>query len=252
MTGSHGRDEGQGRGFDEVHSVDRFASGVGESEISGLPLLGSGRTADVYALDDGWVLRRHREGWDTRREAELMTYVHGHGYPVPRVRPVTGPLPGDLVMERLAGPTQAEAALRGEVSPVDAGHELGLLLRQLHALPPRSAGQVLHLDLHPENVIRTPRGPVVIDWANAEEGAPALDWAMSALILAEIAVAPDRPEAAAVGTALTALLSGPRPGLAGALEEARARRTANPALGPAEKQRLGAAVELVRAEEAGC
>ncbi|MFD8572342.1 phosphotransferase [Streptomyces sp. NPDC059639] len=225
---------------------DPAAVAIGSA--GGLPLLGSGRTADVYALDDAWVLRRHREGWDTLREAAFMTYVHEHGYPAPHVRAVTGLPLGDLVIERLDGPTQAEGILRGGLSPVDGGHELAQLLRQLHALPPRPGGHVLHLDLHPENVIRTPRGPVVIDWANAEEGAPALDWAMSALILAEVAVDPGRPEAAPVRAALAALLTDPPSGLVGALGEARSRRAANPTLGPAEKRRLGVAVDLVRAD----
>nr|WP_330340387.1 hypothetical protein [Streptomyces sp. NBC_00557] len=30
-------------------------------------LLGSGRSADVYEIDDAWVLRRDREGRGTRR-----------------------------------------------------------------------------------------------------------------------------------------------------------------------------------------
>ncbi|GHJ92849.1 hypothetical protein SNE510_23680 [Streptomyces sp. NE5-10] len=35
--------------------------------------LGRGRTADVYATDDGaWVLRRYRDGGETAREAALM------------------------------------------------------------------------------------------------------------------------------------------------------------------------------------
>lgn len=29
-------------------------------------LLGSGRTADVYEIDEAWVLRRNRESWGTR------------------------------------------------------------------------------------------------------------------------------------------------------------------------------------------
>ncbi|MYW69004.1 phosphotransferase [Streptomyces sp. SID8379] len=209
-------------------------------------LLGSGRTADVYALDDAWVLRRYRAGWDTGREADVMAYVHGHGYPAPRVRSDPDLPPGDLVMERLDGPTQAEAALRGDLSPAGAGHELALLLRALHALPPRPCGHVLHLDLHPENVIRTARGPVVIDWANAEEGAPALDWAMSALILAEVAVTPGRPEAEPTRVALAALLCDPPPGVADALDEAHRRRAANPSLDAGEKRRLSTAVDLTR------
>ncbi|MBO1336998.1 phosphotransferase [Streptomyces sp. VRA16 Mangrove soil] len=235
-----------------VHSIDELADARDQlATADHLPLLGSGRTADVYALDDAWVLRRCREGWDTRGEATFMTYVREHGFPAPRVRPDAGLAPGDLVMERLHGPTQAEAAARGDLSPADAGHELAALLRQLHAIPPRPHGHVLHLDLHPENVIRTAHGPVVIDWSNAEEGAPALDWAMSALILAEVAVDPGRAEAPAVRVALTALLTDPPPGLAPALDEALARRTANPTLGAGEKRRLGGAVELVRASHQG-
>jgi hypothetical protein len=38
-------------------------------------------------------------------------------------------------------------------------------------------------------VMRSARGPVVIDWDNAAEGLPELDVALSALILAEVVVA---------------------------------------------------------------
>jgi aminoglycoside phosphotransferase (APT) family kinase protein len=42
----------------------------------------------------------------------------------------------------------------------------------------------LHLDLHPANVILTPRGPVVIDWSSARRGevasAVALTWVIMA------------------------------------------------------------------------
>lgn len=217
-----------------------------------MELLGRGRTADVYALDDAWVLRRYRDGLDARGEAAVMTYVRAHGYPVPRVRADAGLAPGELVLERLDGPTQADSLLRGDLDAVDAGRELALLLRQLHAVPPRAGGHVLHLDLHPENVLRTARGPVVIDWANAEEGDPALDWAMSALILGEVAVDPGRARAEAeavrvgLGAMLRELSDGPAGRLVGALGEARARRAANPTLGVEEKGRIGVAVEVVR------
>ncbi|WP_326020075.1 aminoglycoside phosphotransferase family protein [Streptomyces endophyticus] len=158
-------------------------------------LIGRGRTADVYALDGQWVLRRYREGLDARGEGGVMTYVRTHGFPAPRVRTDAGLAPGELVLERLEGPTQLDAMMRGELGPAEVGRELAALLRQLHAVPARPGGQVLHLDLHPDNVIRTPHGPVVIDWANAEEGPPELDWAMSSLILAEVAVNPGRAPA---------------------------------------------------------
>ena len=43
---------------------------------------------------------------------------------------------------------------------------------------------VLHLDLHPDNVILSRRGPVVIDWRNSRRGEGAIDVATTWLIMA--------------------------------------------------------------------
>ncbi|MFI8323236.1 phosphotransferase [Streptomyces sp. NPDC085529] len=199
-------------------------------------LVGQGRSADVYAVgDDGrWVLRRYRDGGGTAREARLMARLAAAGYPVPAVREAAGP---DLVLERLRGPSLMDALLAGAYEPEAAG----VLLAGLHALP----GRVVHLDLHPGNVVLAEdRGPVVIDWRTAEEDAePGLDRAMSALILAEVAVsaAPHAPGARAGLAALLAASAGPL-----RLADARARRAADPHLTAAEVGALGAAEELVR------
>ncbi len=207
------------------------------------PLLGSGRTADVFAIDDAWVLRRYRDGGDASTEVAVMSYVSGRGYPAPRVGPAVG---GDLIMERLSGPTMVEALTQGAITLEEAGTVLAGLLRRLHAFPARvsadPADRVLHLDLHPENVMLTPEGPVVIDWANAEDGPPALDWGMSALILAEVAVGP-LAEASMARTVLASLLSEVDHAID--LERALAIRAANPTLSQAEKRLLGEAVALV-------
>ncbi|TMR24292.1 aminoglycoside phosphotransferase family protein [Nonomuraea turkmeniaca] len=207
------------------------------------PLLGSGRTADVFVIDDAWVLRRYRDGRDAATEATVMLHLSSQGYPVPRVGSVVG---GDLIMERLSGPTMVEALQQGMLTPEEAGAILAGLLRRLHALPPRvstdPANRVLHLDLHPENVMLTPEGPMVIDWANAKEGPPALDWGMSALILAEVAVDP-RAEAPLARTILVSLLGDVDHAID--LGTALAIRAANPTLSQAEKQLLDEAVALV-------
>lgn len=215
-------------------------------------LLGSGRTADVYELagDEGWVLRRYREGCgDAAAEAAAMEYARGHGYPVPAVREADGT---DMVVERLSGPTMLEALGRGLLAPAEAGRALARLLRDLHALPPRTStdptARVLHLDLHPDNVIVTPGGPKVIDWANAEEGPPGLDWGMSAVILAQVAVAED-PLAGAAHEILTALLAhqGEESALTEAgLEEAGKRRAANRTMSRREVRLIDSAAELIR------
>ncbi|MFF3416255.1 phosphotransferase [Streptomyces sp. NPDC002698] len=211
-------------------------------------LLGSGRSADVYEIDEAWVLRRDREGWgDATAEAAVMQHVHSHGYPVPGVRAATG---GDLVMERLSGPTMLEAFGQGLLSAQEAGLTLARLLRKLHVVPARlsadPAVRVLHLDLHPDNVMLTPDGPKVIDWSDAEEGAPGLDWAMSAVILAQVAVGGEAIGGVAEET-LEALLDGNEDQVTEeGLEEAGSRRAADPTMGTREVGLLGEADALVR------
>ncbi|MFG3548425.1 phosphotransferase [Streptomyces sp. NPDC047725] len=214
-------------------------------------LLGAGRTADVYEIDEAWVLRRDREGvGDAAAEGAVMEHVRAHGYPAPRVRPGGPGAPRtDLVMERLSGPTMLRACLAGTLAPREAGTVLAGLLRRLHEVPAHRStapgARVLHLDLHPDNVILTPGGPRVIDWSNAEEGEPGLDWGMSAVILAQVA-ADDGPMAAPAGDMLAALLADPSDLTQDGLAEARRRRAANPTMSEREREVLPAAEALIR------
>jgi aminoglycoside phosphotransferase (APT) family kinase protein len=181
-----------------------------------------------------------------------MAYVARFGYPVPRVHHASGP---DLVMDRIHGPTMLTALAAGTLSGDDGARRLADLHTRLHALPPRTGSDpaltVLHLDLHPDNVMLAPTGPVVIDWRNTEEGPADLDVALTALITAEVAVDPTHAMAAAAGDFLSAFLhyAGGRPG--DALAAAVARRGRDPALTPEEIGRLDAAAALVAAALAG-
>lgn len=210
--------------------------------------LASGRDADVFPIDADRVLRRYRAGGDVAAEATVMRYVLGHGFPAPKVYAADGP---DLVLERLAGPTLAQAALGGELSEVATAAVLADLHTRLHALPPRLGAapgdRILHLDLHPENVVMTAGGPVLIDWRNTAEGPPDLDVALSALILAEVATDPLVGYAEPLRATMAAFL-----GLAGGdplwmLDRAVAMRRADPTLTPAEVGRLDQAAALVTA-----
>ncbi|MEQ4716825.1 phosphotransferase [Nonomuraea sp. B19D2] len=215
-------------------------------------LLGSGRTADVYAIDGERVLRRYRVDLDARREAEVIAYVAAHGFPVPELYPGAQQAT-DLVMGRLTGPTMLRALLDGGITPEEVGEVLARLLLRLHEIPARvSEGpddRVLHLDLHPDNVMLTPRGPVVIDWGNSREGPPGVDCAMSAVIIAQVAVDEDSELAGTARAILAALLAG----LGGAmdfgegLERAKASRGANPTLTEREISLLDDAARLIRA-----
>ena len=148
-------------------------------------LLASGRDADVFDLGDGRVLRRHKDGRPATKQADLLRYAAAHGYPVPVLLDASG---ADLVLEKLDGP-EMQAALR----PWNVGRNARILAdlhRRLHEIPPMPGlstkfgepRSLLHLDLHPRNVLLTSRGPVVIDWANAANGPAEADVAVMHVI----------------------------------------------------------------------
>lgn len=206
-------------------------------------LLASGRTADVFDLEDGTVLRRFREGWPAEAEAATMIYVASLGYPVPQVKSVSG---ADIVMRRVDGPTMAAAFATGALDVVEGQRILAELHGRLHALPPQTGAEpLLHLDLHPENVLMSADGPVVIDWSNAVPGPAGYDVAVTAIIYAEIAVDAEHAYCDVARIALPAFLryaGVPGPDM---VARAVALRTGNPTLSAAEKSRLADAAALI-------
>jgi hypothetical protein len=151
-----------------------------------MKLIAAGRASEIFDLGDGRVLRRFRAGGDPEREALVMRHVHANGYPVPRVLDVAG---DSLVLGRIDGPTMLADLRRRPWRLHGHARTLADLHERLHAieapqgLPAAGPGdRVLHLDLHPENVILSRSGPVVVDWTNARRGDPALDVAMTWVI----------------------------------------------------------------------
>ena len=162
------------------------------AEPATLRLLARGSDADVFALDDARVLRRYRRRAVPDAEIAIMRYVREHGFPTPRVIDASG---NDLILERIDGPTMLDDLRRRPWRFGTHARTLARLHRALHAIPPPdslpgSGGAILHLDLHPANVMLAPGGPVVIDWANASRGDPAFDVALTAVVLAAAPVGP--------------------------------------------------------------
>ncbi len=154
------------------------------------PVLATGRDATVHALGEDRVLRRlPSPDRDLRAEAEVMEHVRARGYPVPQVFRVG---PGEMVLERVEGPTMLQA-IEAKVWHVDRhARTLADLHVRLHALPapadlrphPVLPGPaIVHQDLHPGNVLLSPAGPLVIDWTNARAGDPDLDVAITWLLM---------------------------------------------------------------------
>lgn len=139
-----------------------------------MPLIAAGRASEILDLGDGRVLRRFKAGGDPAREAHVMDHARAHGFPVPRVEEVRADA---LVLERIDGPTMWEDLRRRPWRMRRHAATLAELHRRLHSIPFEDAA-LLHLDLHPGNVILSPDGPVVIDWTNARSGDPPLDVAL--------------------------------------------------------------------------
>jgi aminoglycoside phosphotransferase (APT) family kinase protein len=223
------------------------SSGVTEPHAGPGPVLTTGTTADLYLLDDDRVLRRYREQHDLSREVAIMRHLGGHGFPVPEVHAAEGL---DLVMERLHGPTMLQALAAGEIGLHEGGHLLAELHARLHAVPPPPGEDdvVVHLALHPANVILSERhGPVLIDWANARTGPADLDVAVTGVIIGEVAVDEDDPEYSRAARALLAsFLSAAHGDPVPHLAEAVRIRLADASLVPGERALVDPAAELVR------
>jgi len=185
------------------------------------PKLADGRTAEVFAWGDDQVLKLYRDGWP-RRVAEFEYHQalasQQTGYRVPIVGeileiegrtgilyervngstmliqiikqpyrfPYFSRLMTDLhlemhqrdaenlepVRERLAGKIQAVSAFDEETQTA--------LLRHLFSLPEET--KLLHGDFHPDNILLTASGPVIIDWIDATLGHPLADVARTVVI----------------------------------------------------------------------
>ena len=120
-----------------------------------------------------------------------MEYVRSEGYPVPAVEEVSSD-GSELVMERIEGTDMGRTMTKRPWTIPRQGRALADLHRRLHELsapdwlrdsPVGRGDRMLHLDLHPLNVMVGPRGPVVIDWVNACRGDPAVDVALAWVLM---------------------------------------------------------------------
>lgn len=195
------------------------------------PLLGQGRAAEIYAWGDDQVLKLFRGPWTgmAEREARVAQAACSSGVRTPRVLGLTqvDGRPG-ILFERIDSPSmlhslvtwpwqvwrsaRAFAGLHFAVhqcavpglTPAREAVEQGI--RRADALPAREKEGVLallarlpdgdrlcHGDFHPDQIMYSSRGPVVIDWGNAVQGDPLLDVAQTCLLLRLGAMPPGTP-----------------------------------------------------------
>jgi uncharacterized protein (TIGR02172 family) len=182
-----------------------------------------GRTAEIYAWEDGWVLKLFHDWFpeeSVRYEAKLARAVQDAGLPVPAAGEIIeiGDRLG-LPYQRVDGPSVLEeisarpwtlprfsrllAELQAEMH--DSNTVTGLpsqrqrlenKIRRAEGLSPQLRAAALdalaampegerlcHGDFHFGNVLMAQHGPVVIDWIDAALGRPLADVARSSAIL---------------------------------------------------------------------
>ena len=181
-----------------------------------------GRTADVYAWKDGYILKRFHPWFDLENikyEADINRAVYDSGLSVPAVGDVIQ-VDGcnALIYERIDGPTMFEAVQEKPWRIFAYGKRLGNLHAQIHAyelkpdvpslykqlrnkmrharvLPAHlqstllslleelpQGNRICHGDFHPGNVMLTTKGDIAIDWIDVTVGNPLADVARTAII----------------------------------------------------------------------
>jgi aminoglycoside phosphotransferase (APT) family kinase protein len=175
-----------------------------------MKLLASGRDGDIFEFAPGLVLRKTRDGRSIAHEARTMRYVAAQGYPVPRIEEVRAD-GTEIIMERIEGPVMMDAMVRPPWKLPEHLRLLADLHDQLHEIEApdwlaamaaddafASPNRLLHLDLHPMNVIMSPKGPVVVDWPNARGGDPMADVAITFALMSCGRIPLPRPAAVAI------------------------------------------------------
>ncbi len=195
-------------------------------------LIARGRTAELYAWQTGQVLKLFYPEYSAAAveyEARIARIVVATGIPVPAVSDIVElDARYGVIYERVDGPSmlttlsqkpwrlfcfarllaELQAALHAQSAPelpschqqlADSIRRAGSLpaeikevvLHTLHALPDDK--RLLHGDLHPDNILLTRRGPIIIDWANAAYGCPLADVGRTSLLLSTTALLPGTP-----------------------------------------------------------
>jgi tRNA A-37 threonylcarbamoyl transferase component Bud32 len=175
--------------------------------------------AEVFAIGPDRVVKLDLPEFNgvAIHEANVLRGLRAAGLPVPDVfETIVHDGRHGVVMERLDGPSLADVIRTGDdieplaVAFVELHERLHLAsvaglpdLRERLAseidrsgLPSRTTGELLarlgdtgdeavvcHFDLHPENIIVTSSGWVVIDWLTAATGPSAADFARSLLLM---------------------------------------------------------------------
>lgn len=140
----------------------------------------SGRQGIVYEKLSGPTLTRWAIAYPPRlgQAGDIMAELHSAIH--------NALLPPDAPLALQS--SELERDIRGAPLPVEVMEACLDAAREL-----AQGDRLCHGDFHPDNIIMSRRGPVVIDWLTAVKGNPLVDVARSALILRAAALPPHLP-----------------------------------------------------------
>jgi uncharacterized protein (TIGR02172 family) len=191
-----------------------------------------GFTAEIYAWKDGQVLKLFNRGISRRAaetEANITRIVHATGLPVPAVGEIIEiDSRFGLEYERVDGTTMLQAITEKPWKFPIFARQLAELQADMHkrSMPElplqrerlerkiKNAGllpehlrqaalqalkllpeddKLCHGDFHPNNIVLSSHGPVIIDWIDASRGSPIMDVARSTLLFGGGPLPPGTP-----------------------------------------------------------
>lgn len=215
--------------------------------------LAEGRASEIFEFGAGRVLRRAKGNCSMDAEARVMQHVLACGFPAPAVHEVRAG-GREIVMDRIEGPTMMQLLERRPWTLRRQAATLATLHRRLHEIPappwlapfPGGASggaRVLHLDLHPLNVVCSPAGPVLLDWTNAAAGDPLADVAMTWALVGSGEIPAPRPVAGVLGAFRRVFLESflrhfDRAAVAACLGAVVAHKASDPNMKPAEVEAM--------------
>jgi aminoglycoside phosphotransferase (APT) family kinase protein len=149
-------------------------------------------------------------------EARTMSFMREQGYPVPAVEELSDD-GFDMVMQRIEGVTMVDSLGKSPWTVRRQAATLADLHRRLHEIeapeflpdaPVGTGSKVLHMDLHPLNVMIGPKGVFVIDWPNAHRGDPDVDVGLAWILMAAGEIPGGGPKARLMGFGRSLLVNG--------------------------------------------
>lgn len=198
-----------------------------------LDLIGKGRMADVYVLCDGRILKLNRAIYPAivaEKEYAASKAAQNAGVPVPAVYELVereGRF--GIVFERISGGSLLDQIKSNPLGLASSAKSLAELHVRMHAcrLPVGLVSQkeqirngieaaqgitdaerttvlcylkelpdgnrLCHGDFHPDNILLSDRGPLIIDWMTGTRGDPAADVCRTLLILETSFLPPQTP-----------------------------------------------------------